>query len=592
MILLQLIPILTYHSLNTRGRTYETNDHIALESDLAALKAHGFLVMRLSTLVDWFVAGRLDQRLPGRTCAITFDDGVLHDFVDFYHPDQGLLKSFARILSDAAEAHLPGWEAVPATSFVIASPEARAILDVECIAGRNQWHDHWWQEAIDHHNFDIGNHSWNHTHPTLPEVQKEPGTAGNFFCVDSPERAEQQVLDAERYLEMKLGESRSRLFAYPYGHVPEYLRNEFFPAQEERFQAAIATGGDYFCQSSSRWAIPRFVCGEDWKTPSDFEAILVDAVDGISARKLHRTPRSETLADASSQHDEESENTLQNRLPAPPPSMVGAGGAGADNVTPIELPPPQHRNNETAPFFLVGCVRSGTTLLRNLLRQHPNLESPEETHFFRWPHSFGTGDFTHIQQHNETLRAHRELDGVDELQYFNLLAEATSRRGLQDGYAKLYMQARDSGALRWFDKTPQNIYGILLMSAVYPDAKFVHIVRHPLNVVSSLRAGKVMGPHTLQAGINTWLEAVSIAAEFQSAWPDRIHTLTYEDLTTSPELVLHTLLDFLGEAAPANLFDVSQVHAERNLHEEQLSEAERAMIRKQLAGEMAQYGYV
>ncbi len=589
---MQLIPILTYHSLNARGRTYETNDHVALERDLIALKAHGFRALPLPTLVDWFVAGELDQRLAGRTCAITFDDGVLHDFVDFYHPDQGLLKSFARILSDAAEAHLPGWETVPATSFVIASPEARAILDVECIAGRNQWHDYWWQEAIDHHDFDIGNHSWNHTHPVLPEVQKEPGMAGNFFCIDSAERAKQQVLDAERYLERQLGESRSRLFAYPYGHVPDYLSDEFFPAQEGRFKAAIATGGDYFCQSSLRWAIPRFVCGEDWKTPSDFEAILLDAVVRSSAREPQRMPRLETLSNNSSQHDERSESTLQSNPAVSLSRKDSAETAGPVPVTPSEPPPPQNRNNETVPFFLVGCVRSGTTLLRNLLRQHPNLESPEETHFFRWPHPFGTLDFTHIQQHNETLRAHREIDDVDEQQFLSLLANANSRRDIQDGYAKLYMAAKTSGASRWFDKTPQNIYGLLLLSAVYPDAKFVHIVRHPLNVVSSLRAGKVMGHHTVQAGINTWLEAVSIAAEFQSAWPDRIHTLTYENLTTSPESVLHALLDFLGEAAPSNPFDVSQVHPERNLHEEQLSESERAMIREQLAGEMAHYAYV
>ena len=587
---MQFIPILTYHSLNARGRTYEENDHVALERDLIALKAHGFRVLALPTLVDWFVAGELDQRLTGRTCAITFDDGVLHDFVDFYHPDQGLLKSFARILSDAAEACLPGWETIPATSFVIASTEARAILDVECIAGRNQWHDHWWQEAIDHHNFDIGNHSWNHAHPALPEVQKEPGMAGNFFCIDSPERAKQQVLDAEQYLEMKLGECRSRLFAYPYGHVPAYLRDEFFPAQDERFKAAMATGGDYFCQSSPRWAIPRFVCGEDWKTPRDFEAILLDAVDRSVARKPQQTLLSATRSTASSQRDERSQSRLQSIPTAPSSRRDSADRAGSERVTPSV--PSQSRNNETPPFFLVGCVRSGTTLLRNLLRQHPNLESPEETHFFRWPHPFGTVDFTHIQEHNETLCAHRDIDGVDEQQFLSLLANANSRRDMQDGYAKLFMAAKASGASRWFDKTPQNIYGILLLSAAYPDAKFVHIVRHPLNVVSSLRAGKVMGPHTIQAGINTWLEAVSIAAEFQSAWPDRIHTLTYEDLTTSPESMLFAVLDFLGETAPSNPFDVRQVHPEKNLHEEQLSDSERAMIRKQLAGEMAHYGYV
>ena len=101
-----------------------------------------------------------------------------------------------------------------------------------------------------------------------------------------------------------------------------------------------------------------------------------------------------------------------------------------------------------------------------------------------------------------------------------------------------------------------------------------------------------MGPHTLQAGINTWLEAVSIATQFESAWPDRIHTLTYESLTASPESEIKALLAFLDESAPRQPFDVSRVHPERNLHERQLLDFEAATIREQLGTEMARYGYV
>jgi hypothetical protein len=428
-------------------------------------------------------------------------------------------------------------------------------------------------------------------HPALTEDQREPDLAGNFFCIDRPEPAEEQILRAERYLEEKLGSTRSRLFAYPYGHVPDYLRDQFFPAHAEKFKAAIATGGDYFCQASPRWAVPRFVCGEDWKSPEEFEAILIEASQRTGLNRSESAPPRHTpLAVRSDTASDVAEDASAQRASGAPRRKHDDKGSAL--ATPDEQSATKGPHAGSAPFFVVGCVRSGTTLLRDLLRQHPNLDSPEETHLFRWPHPFGTVDFSHIQEHNETLRAHREIDGVAEQQFRSLLANASSRRDMQDGYAKLYMAARASGASRWFDKTPQNIYGILLLSAAYPDAKFVHIVRHPLNVVSSLRAGKVMGPHTLQAGINTWLEAVSIATEFQSAWPDRIHTLTYEDLTTSPESVLHALLDFLGEAAPSNSFDVRQVHPEKNLHEEQLSDSERAMIREQLAVEMAHYGYV
>ena len=79
------IPILTYHSLNTTGRSYATNDHVALEADLKTIKRLGFRVERLSTLVDAFNRGSLADFETERVCALTFDDGVTHDFIDYYH---------------------------------------------------------------------------------------------------------------------------------------------------------------------------------------------------------------------------------------------------------------------------------------------------------------------------------------------------------------------------------------------------------------------------------------------------------------------------------------------------------------------------
>ena len=63
-------------------------------------------------------------------------------------------------------------------------------------------------------------------------------------------------------------------------------------------------------------------------------------------------------------------------------------------------------------------------------------------------------------------------------------------------FAGLFLEAQGVSSGRWFDKTPQNIYGLTLLSAVYPEAKFVCIVRHPLNVVASLKRGKVMAAHS------------------------------------------------------------------------------------------------
>lgn len=271
------IPILTYHSLNTRGTSYGDNDHVALEADLRLLKRLGYQVVPLRELVDAFNQKRLDRYEGNRVCAITFDDGVTHDYIDFYHPSRGLLKSFARILREAEEAGRPGWERISATSFVIASPEAREILDRTCIAGRDQWHEHWWREAAEEGVLEIGNHSWDHCHANLPHVAQREQRKGNFFVIDNSEDAERQILDAEDYIAARLGELNVRMFAYPYGHVNAFLRDEFLPRHAERFRAAFGTAGDYMTEQSNRWDIPRFVCGEHWSRPEELEAILLGA---------------------------------------------------------------------------------------------------------------------------------------------------------------------------------------------------------------------------------------------------------------------------------------------------------------------------
>ncbi|MDB2365166.1 sulfotransferase [Luminiphilus sp.] len=585
------IPILTYHSLNARGTDYDSNDHDALELDLTLLKENGFRVERLTTLVDAFNCGQADDYEGEKVCAITFDDGVTHDFVDFYHPDRGLLKSFARILAEATDSSRVGWEKVPATSFVIVSPDARDILDVQCIAGRNQWHHHWWEEAIRVAHFDIGNHSWDHTHPVLPDVAQRDQIRGNFFCIDNREDAYHQILDAEAFLARKLGDLRSRLFAYPYGDVPDYLRDEFFPEHESQFEAAFATGGDYWSEHSNRWAIPRFVFGEDWKTPEEFLQILEGKGGRRSAQKTGTIKQNR--ATAAPERTPSKTNVF-----SPDEARTPASDHKGRDSHDAQLSSSENTSGPTGapekdypPFFIVGCVRSGTTLLRDLLKQQPNLYCPEETHLFRWPHPFGSGDFSHIQQHNETLKAHRQIDGVAEDEYRELLEQATSRRMLQDGYARLFFEAKGISGGRWFDKTPQNIYGMLLLSAVYPDAKFVHIVRHPLNVVTSLKAGKVMAKHSLQGAINTWLEAVSIANQFAVAWPERIHTMTYEALTADPQGTLTALLTFLDEPVDATRWQLEGIHPEKNLYQNTLTEAEVKAVKAQLGSLMSAFGY-
>lgn len=199
------------------------------------------------------------------------------------------------------------------------------------------------------------------------------------------------------------------------------------------------------------------------------------------------------------------------------------------------------------PFFIVGCARSGTSLLRNMLNLHPRLASPAETHLFRWAEPFGTPEYERFYKKSELFKQHRIEDGVTDFDFHYSLRKQPTRRGLMDWYGREILRLCDKPDGRWFDKTPQNVYGLLLLSAAYPEARFVHIVRNPLHVVVSLMKGEVLPPLELRGAINYWLESALLLSHYRQLAPDRLFELRYEDLIEDPIAQLTALLNALDE---------------------------------------------
>ena len=152
--------------------------------------------------------------------------------------------------------------------------------------------------------------------------------------------------------------------------MPEYLRDEFFPAHAEKFKAAIATGGNYFTQASNRWAIPRFVCGEDWKSSQEFSDILTGkggrrwrvtdsdiATDRVVLKPA--TAAADTLGYAG-----ESGKIVSLAVPANPQvsGEISDQSPSSESWASARPEPAREEAPSASPFFLVGCVRSGTTL--------------------------------------------------------------------------------------------------------------------------------------------------------------------------------------------------------------------------------------
>ncbi len=274
------IPVLTYHSLHAPGNDYVSNDHIALEDDLALIRSLGFAVVPLSYVVDCLINGAHINLNERRLLALSFDDGSDHDYIDFAYTGIPTLKSFYTLLVEhKAQINSEHAQLVNATSFVVASPEARTVLDRSCIAGRDQWRDVWWKEANDSKILDIANHSWDHCHPSLQEIAQRDQQKGSFYGIDNYADANRQILAAELFISEKLMGQTNGLFAYPFGEYNDFLVHEFFPKNADTYTAAFTTGGEYITADSNRWCLPRFVCGEHWRSTTGLANILRESVE-------------------------------------------------------------------------------------------------------------------------------------------------------------------------------------------------------------------------------------------------------------------------------------------------------------------------
>jgi peptidoglycan/xylan/chitin deacetylase (PgdA/CDA1 family) len=271
------IPILCYHSWTMNGPGYGDNDHVALESDLVALGRKGYQILSITQLVACLRGEIPKDSFHGKKLVcLTCDDGMDHDFLDYVNDELGIVPSFHSILQRSRD-WLPQYLNGPrAVSFVIASPESRVVLDRTCAKGRSEWNDNWWSTASSEGTLGIANHSWDHVHDNLEIVRQRDNKKGSFFEIATFDDAEGQIAEAQHYIDSMTELKNLPFFGYPYGHVSDYLRDEYLPTHGARIglQAAFSTAGTSANERSNVWDIPRFICGFHWKTEEEFVALL------------------------------------------------------------------------------------------------------------------------------------------------------------------------------------------------------------------------------------------------------------------------------------------------------------------------------
>jgi hypothetical protein len=280
--------VLSYHSHNISGNEYWNNDHVALAADLETITRAGAAIVPLAAIADKLAAGTLASE-ASTLVGISFDDGPVFDVEDFVHPLHGAQRSFLNILRDFAERNPGAQPSLHATSFVIASPEARHAMERSENADRAyppDWlHQEWWPRATASKLMDIGNHSWDHVHEAVASTVAKVRKRNDFGLVRDYPGADAEIRAATEYINSGIG-GACTLFAYPFGQSNPFLVRRYFPERqaEHKLAAAFSADGRAVRPGDSRWNIPRYVCGHHWKRPAELAAILADARKPRSSR--------------------------------------------------------------------------------------------------------------------------------------------------------------------------------------------------------------------------------------------------------------------------------------------------------------------
>ena len=133
---------------------------------------------------------------------------------------------------------------------------------------------------------------------------------------------------------------------------------------------------------------------------------------------------------------------------------------------------------------------------------------------------------------------------------------AVIRAAIEFGFGG-YLRRR--GKARWCDKSLDNVQYAGLLAQVFPDAKFICLYRHCMDVIASGVEACPWGLHrfgydqfvarhpgnSVAAIADYWLLCAHMAMDFEQRYPERCHRVRYEDLVAEPERTAAGIFSFL-----------------------------------------------
>jgi tetratricopeptide (TPR) repeat protein len=183
-------------------------------------------------------------------------------------------------------------------------------------------------------------------------------------------------------------------------------------------------------------------------------------------------------------------------------------------------------SSSTQPVFVVGMMRSGTSLVEQIIATHPSARGAGELSF--WNDAF-------LENEAEVRKG--------------ILSES-ARRQLARRYLHA-LQAYGAQALRIVDKANVNSDYLGLIHSVLPSARFIYVQRHPIDTCLSCYFQPLSAAHGFKTDLSDLAHYCGEHQRLMHHWravlpPRCLLEVPYAELVADQEQWTRTILDFLG----------------------------------------------
>jgi hypothetical protein len=193
------------------------------------------------------------------------------------------------------------------------------------------------------------------------------------------------------------------------------------------------------------------------------------------------------------------------------------------------------------PIFVIGAARSGTTWVYDILTAHPEVAGAYESWLFTPANGLGSL-FTEAHWPKKPSGLGQLLEREDLITYARQMAVNILGHAIYPEHHYLV------------EKSPSHIFNIALIRELFPDARFIHVIRDGRDVSVSVRAARNAWMRTWRAtfgrsvrtSAQSWKNAVEAGQKQALTLGDHYLEVRYEALRRDPFAEYRRMFDFCG----------------------------------------------